>query len=223
MRANVIKAIAVAAELTGAELSEAAVRVMEADLAAYPEPVVLAALDRCRRELKGRLTLGAVMERLAGADGRPGADEAWAISLAAEDEAQTVVWTEEMAQAFAVARPLLDERDKVGARMAFKGAYERLLAEAREAQRPARWSASLGWDVEGRRQALEKAQAQGLLAAPAVAALMPPSRDLGVLGVLVGAPVPALPNNTEEARDAKDVLARCKAMLAGRAQSAEAA
>jgi hypothetical protein len=38
-----------------------------------------------------------------------------------------VVWTDEIVQALAVAKPLLDARDKVAARMAFCQAYERLV------------------------------------------------------------------------------------------------
>ena len=104
MKASILKAVAVTAELTGAELSETALRVMAADLDSYSETAVLRALDRCRRELKARLTLGAVLERIEEQDGRPGADEAWAIALGALDEADTVVWTDEMAEAFAIAR-----------------------------------------------------------------------------------------------------------------------
>ena len=71
------EALAVTAELTGTELSVAAAKVMATDLAAYPRQQVLGALARCRRELKTRLTMAAVIERLD--DGRPGAEEAWAM------------------------------------------------------------------------------------------------------------------------------------------------
>ena len=81
MKPSILKAIAVTAELTGTELSEAALRVMAGDLDTYPEAAVLRALDRCRRELKTRLTLAAALERIEGQDGRPGADEAWAIEI----------------------------------------------------------------------------------------------------------------------------------------------
>ena len=70
MKASILKAVAVTAELTGAELSETALRVMAADLDSYSETAVLRALDRCRRELKARLTLGAVLERIEEQDGR---------------------------------------------------------------------------------------------------------------------------------------------------------
>ena len=93
---TLLEALAVTAELTGTELSEAAARAMVADLQAYPAQQVLVALTRCRRELKGRLTIAAVLERLD--DGRPGPNEAWA--MIPQDEAGSVVWTQEMAEAF---------------------------------------------------------------------------------------------------------------------------
>lgn len=110
-------------------------------------------------------------------DDRPTADEAWAIALGACDEADTVVWTEETAKAFEAARPVLDLGDKVGARMAFKGAYERLVDVARREGRPKSVRASLGWDLDRRAAALSAAVTAGLLPAPEVAGLLPPPDD----------------------------------------------
>jgi hypothetical protein len=107
-------------------------------------------------------------------DGRPEADEAWAIALRAQDEASTVVWTEEIAEALSAARPVLDAGDEVGARVAFRAAYNRLVSDAREQRRPARWAASLGHDPAQREQALQDAVQRNLLPAPQVAALLPP-------------------------------------------------
>lgn len=97
------------------------------------------------------------IERMREADGRPGADEAWALALSSADEARTIVWTEEVAQAFDVARSVLAAGDKVGARMAFRAAYEPLVSEARAAKRPVRWMASEGHDQAGRLAAIERA------------------------------------------------------------------
>jgi hypothetical protein len=99
-------------------------------------------------------------------DGRPDENEAWALSLASQDERETVVWTEEMAKAFYVALPLLNGGEEVGARMAFKDAYSRLVAEARAENRPAKWSVSAGWDNERRAVAIERATIAGLLEGP---------------------------------------------------------
>lgn len=204
MKASILKAVAVTAELTGAELSEAALRVMAGDLDAYTEAAVLRALDRCRRELKTRLTLAAVLERIEEQDGRPGADEAWAIALGATDEADTVVWTDEMAEAFAVARPVLEARDKVGARVAFRDAYERLVREAREAGRGCRWVASIGHDATRREAALTQAVERGRVAIASVAHLLPAPTSSSPVGaaLLEGKPQALLeaPDLTESER-----------------------
>jgi hypothetical protein len=186
MNPRVIKAIAVTAELTGSELSETAIRVMESDLSAYPEDASLRALDRCRKELKGRLTLAAVLERVTECDGRPGKEEAWSIALASSDEAETVVWTDEIAQAMAVAQPLLDVRDKVAARMSFCEKYEALVRDAREAKTACRWSASIGTDSDRRSVALSVAVAIGRIEHKSVARLLPGPESANVVAGLIG-------------------------------------
>src|SRR6185312_1858153 len=112
-------------------------------------------------------------------DDRPTADEAWATAIGALDEADTVVWTEETAQAFEAARPVLELGDKVGARMAFKGAYERLVEAARRDGRLMAVQVSLGWDAERRITAINAAVTAGLLPASEVAGLLPPPDDVG--------------------------------------------
>lgn len=172
--AEIVKAITVTAELTGASLSGSAIAVMAQDLTArYGEAAICNALTRCRRELSRPLTAGAVFERLSQSDGRPTSDEAWAIALDARDEALTVVWNDEICEAFALARPVLAAGDKIGARMAFRDAYDRISRNGREAGRVPAWIASLGWDVSQRTSVLKKAESMGLLPAPVVAALLP--------------------------------------------------
>ena len=121
---EVLKAIAVTAELTGTEFSEAALLAFEADLSGYPDSQVIAALTRCRRELRGRLTVADVLDRMSSAGGHPTANEAWALALSSADETETVVWTDQIAEAAGIVRPILDAGDEVGARMAFRDAYE---------------------------------------------------------------------------------------------------
>lgn len=156
---NLAKAVAVTAELTGTNLSETAIQVMLDDLARYPEPQVMGSLTRCRRELKGRLTIADVISRLN--DGRPGVEEAWA--MLPKDEYATAVWTAEMSQASSVIHNLLDGGDEVAARMAFKEAYNRSCQEARDRGEPVSWSATLGWDKGGREPVLKAAVISGRL------------------------------------------------------------
>ena len=81
----------------------------------------------------------AIVKRCRLMDGRPTDEEAWAIALLSRDEADTVVWTQETAEAFGLCASVLDGGDEVGARMAFRDAYNRLVSDARLAGRPARW------------------------------------------------------------------------------------
>lgn len=165
---NLLKAIAVTAELTGTELSVDAARMMVEDLSQYPAELVLKALTKCRRELKTRMSLADVISRID--DGRPGAEEAWA--MIPKDESGSVVWTEEMAEAYGIASPLINEGDTVQARMAFTETYRDRCAKARDAGIPVRWSPSLGHDHHGREQVLLDAVGKGRLTAAHVEKLL---------------------------------------------------
>ena len=165
----VLQALGVTCELTGTELSTVALRVFAHDLSAYPEEQVLKSLARCRKEIRGRLALADVIMRLE--DGRPGPEEAWA--MIPRDEALTVVWTDEMREAWAVARPLLKDGDVVPARMAFLESYRTLILKAREAGAAPRWEPSIGWDAGLRASVLMEAVEKGRLSAQHVSGLLP--------------------------------------------------
>jgi hypothetical protein len=98
---------------------------------------------------------------LAAADGRPGPEEAWAIGLAARDEAATVVWTAETAEAWDTARHVFALGDEVGARMAFREKYTTLVAAARAEGRPVEWQPSIGHDRDRVTDAIRAAAALG--------------------------------------------------------------
>ena len=163
---TLIQAVAVTVELTGTELSPAAADVMCQELADYPESQVINALIRCRRELKGRMSIADVISRLD--DGRLGADEAWA--LVPKSESETVVWTDEISQAFFVARSAPDD---YSARLAFRQCYERLVFEARRDKKPVVWNVSLGFDKEGREPVIRRAMEQGRIGAAQALTLLP--------------------------------------------------
>lgn len=168
-----LQAVAVAAELTGTQLSAPAARVFAMDLARYPEDQVLSALDRCRRELRGRLTIADVLTRLQ--DGRPGPEEAWA--MLPKDEAASCFWTDEMREASAVAQPLIDEGELIPARMAFLERYRALVQDARDAGRPVQWCFSPGADKSGRERVLLEAVEKGRLSAQHAQDLLPHHRE----------------------------------------------
>lgn len=174
--AKLALAICATAEILGHVLSAEAAELMAEDLSGYSATAVGEALRACRRELTGKLSLAAILQRVQRADGHPEPDEAWAIALQARDEAMTVVMNEEIGQALLVARPVLDAGDKIGGRRTFVVAYERILAQSRTAGRPASWTASLGHDPQHRLLAIEEAGRLGRLPAAEVARLAGPAR-----------------------------------------------
>lgn len=159
-------------------------------VAAYPLATVQQAFDaHVKDQQRGRFPplpadVIAQINGQAAADGRPGADEAWATALQARDEAASVVWTEETAQAWDTARRVLDLGDEVGARMAFRDAYNRLVEEARRQRKPIDWRASLGFDPAGRAEAIGAAEAAGLLAHSPTLALPMPDNTTALFGAM---------------------------------------
>lgn len=149
----------------------------------------------------------AQIDGLVADDGRPGAEEAWAMACRASDEAETVVWSEEMAQAFAVCQPLLEIGDQIGARMAFKESYQRQVEDARRIRRPVSWSASLGHDQAKRNTALLEAETRGLLSSGDALRLAPPQGDMHTLPTLLLA-------NASISHDPELIKARCAELKA---------
>lgn len=127
-------------------------------------------------------------------DGRPEANEAWATAITSLDENDTVVWTGETAEAFGVARSILDLGDKVGARMAFIDAYQRLVVQARSMRHPVQWQVSEGFDKERRRLAISTAIELGRIPARDYAALTAPDVTL----LLNGPQAVGMPDSVRE-------------------------
>lgn len=214
MSSEVLKALVVTALMTETQLSDEQLSVMEQDLAQYPEGLVLSALTRCRNELRGRLRTVEVVDRIVEAWGHPSGNEAWAMALAARDEANTVVWTEQIAEAMGIAQPVLDLGDETGARMAFREAYDRILRERRQ---PPRWFASLGSDPGRRAAALDSAVRSGRLTERHAAGLLPAPADSGPIAdaLFGGQPLRLADLSPEDRERARLNVARLKAILAG--------
>lgn len=186
---EVLKALVVTAELTQTALSKPALLAMESDLSGYLKESVLRALVRCRKELTGKMSLAAIIERIQSADGWQSANEAWATALRYFDESETVILNDEMREACATVRPIIESGDEVGARMAFRDTYERAVSHAREAGRRPQWMPSLGDDKEKRALALTEAVGRGMLDPSQIAGLLPaPKAELGetIAGLLTG-------------------------------------
>jgi hypothetical protein len=136
-------------------------------LSPFPAATIRKAFEAYRMERPDFAPVpNGIVARCKLLDGRPDDNEAWAIAITSQDERETVVWTSEMAEAFSLASPLLATGDEIGARMAFKDAYKRLVDDARASNKPVQWSVSAGWDTSRRQIAVEKAVVAGLLAGP---------------------------------------------------------
>jgi len=176
---KLVLALMATAEVMGSEIKPNVAVVMVDDLSGYQLADVLQALTRVRREHTGKLTLKVILEILASVGGWISANEAWAIALPAADEAATVVWTQEMAKAWAIAKPILDAGDKIGARMAFIPAYERFVEQAKRESRLPHYEISAGWDANMRELAVQNAVTAGLLPPPPQQTALPaPNRPV---------------------------------------------
>lgn len=147
-------------------------------------------------------------------DGRLSADEAWAEVVKAADEHASMLWTDEMREAWFQCKPVFDSGDEIGARMAFRQHYSRLLDAARLQGRPVKYEVSLGFDSDSRQQVIEKAVAVGAISADKQAKLLPSPTE-GVLqighdgGLAVSDTAPA-----EFRERFKQILADAKALSA---------
>lgn len=159
-------AVCATAETLGQTLSAGAAKLIAEDLADYQPQDIRAALQACRRELTGKLTLAAILQRVQAADGRPEPNEAWALALGASDETDSAVLTEEIQLAMGASQAVLDAGDKIGARMAFLSAYQRFVDAARREAKPVRWALSMGYDPQRRVAAVQAAVRLGRLTDP---------------------------------------------------------
>ena len=91
--AGLAAAICATAEAMGQEMNPGTAAMMAEDLCAYSVSAVKAALKACRFEVKGKLAMADILQRVQAADGRPGKDEAWAIAMTTNDDFETVVLT----------------------------------------------------------------------------------------------------------------------------------
>jgi len=211
--AGLAAAICATAEAMGQEMNPGTAAMMAEDLCSYPVPVVKAALKACRFEVKGKLAMADILQRVQVADGRPGKDEAWSLALTASDESETVVMTAEIQQAMTAAGPVLKLGDKVGARMAFMSAYERLVAAARAEASPTVWSVSLGFDPVRRVTAIESAVRMQLITQQAGAQYLADLRIVpitsdgqAIAGLITGSAAQPSPHLREKLADVRQIV-----------------
>lgn len=211
------EALSVTAEICGTEFSLPASRAILVRLSTYPERAVMKALERCQNEITGRLSLAAIIQRID--DGRLSADEAWSTAMVLMDETRTALVNDEIMEAFGVAKEIYEAGDKIGARMAFRAAYEQIVADARSSGRPsAKMWASVGTNKQEAADVLNQAVERGLLSSSYVANLLPHKVDELVMSSVLSlaAPIAVLENKQstqDEKKIAENAIARIKAML----------
>lgn len=169
---KLLEIIAATAELMGTQLSPMALAVMAKDLQSYDVELVMQALSNVRKNAN-RFNLAAIIAEIEALkpDGRLGAEEAWASYP--HNEADSAVITDEMAEAMRVAHPLMLDGDNIGARMAFKEAYLRIVKNNKANEVKPRWFPSLGHCKEGREQVLKEAVEKGRLTNDHAMSLLP--------------------------------------------------
>lgn len=97
----------------------------------------------------------------ASANQHIGADEAWAIVIESFDEESTVVMTPQIAEARGIALPIFQSSDEVGARVAFRDAYNRIIKTSPSPK----WFVSEGFDKARKADAVANAIQLGRLTA----------------------------------------------------------
>ncbi|UUE94454.1 hypothetical protein [Comamonas thiooxydans] len=158
--------LALTSEAMGHALSPAAAAMMADDLSIYPLQALERALKRVRAQHTGKLGTKVVLDQLEALAGRLAPSEAWALALKSNDEGETIVWTDEICQALEQSMPLLRAGDKVGARMAFIAAYERITITAREQRLLPTVQVTFGTNRELRQLALTTAIERNQISAP---------------------------------------------------------
>lgn len=192
-------------------------------LEAYPLPAVQSALDaHAKCPERGRFwplpaDLLAKLETAAAIDGRPSPEEAWSTAIQAQDEAVTVVWTTETAQAWGdVGQALMDAGDRFNASRGFIAKYFDLCSAARKRGQPVQWVVSQGHDKDLRHQALETAFKAGRISRETCRQMLPRHQDAGpIVAAIAGKVVPLLngpkaatPDRIAEIQNASDRLSK---------------
>lgn len=146
----------------GKTLSIGAMQLVIDALKEYPLTHLLGAIKKHLKSARFAPVPADIIEIIATHTGAKhiGAEEAWGLALESFDEFSTVVWTPEIAEARGIAADIYHSGDKIGARMAFKEAYNRIIATT--SKRP-KWLINAGFDPEHRAVAIQQAIAVGRL------------------------------------------------------------
>jgi hypothetical protein len=215
---RLLQALATTAELMNSQLSPGALAMMVKDLSAYSQENIYQALTNMRKTAKffNLPTLIDELQKLSP-NRRISADEAWA--LYPHNEADSAVITNEMAEAMGIAQTLLNEGDKIGARMAFKQAYDRIVETNKSNGIDPKWFASLGHEPEGRELVVKEAVRLGRLPSSSIQTLLPAPVDQNFTkGVMLLKSTMQVEDKStpEQIEKNKQRIAQIKQMLGGK-------
>jgi len=113
-------------------------------------------------------------------DGRPRAEEAWAVAIGAMDENDTIVWTQETADAwYSCASELMQAGDKFNASRGFIAKYDELVLAARKQNKPVTWLVAQGYDKDKRDHVIREAYKAKKISQAQAVALLPHHKSDG--------------------------------------------
>ena len=223
-RAGFAAHILAIAEIYGKALSTPAIGIYWTALQGYPLAAVQRAIERHVQDSEaGRFfpkpaDLIRQLRPRAEDDDHPDPDEAWGLLVRLiGDERETGVLTDEMRAGWQACQPILDLGDEVGARRCFIEVYARQVQNARQRNRPARWTVTLGTDPALRQQRLGEALEARRIGVDQVRALLPgpaPASLDQVAGLLEGPDVPR-----QDAETAQRLRALAALLRAGSAEA----
>lgn len=166
--------------------------------------------------------ISAVLEPVNG-QAWPSSDEAWSICVRTFDESDTVVVTDEIMRAREAAQPIMDIGDEVGARMAFRDTYDRLVGAAKFSGTPPRWWVTHGSDPNLRRQRITEAVELRRLPRSALDALPGTQASISDTIRVLEHVVKTDPDRRDQAEKARGMLASLKDILATKSAADDAA
>jgi hypothetical protein len=152
-------------------------------LSGYPLQAVLGALSVHTKKSRFAPTPADICEIIDSRCGNEhiGSDEAWTIALKSFDENETIEMTDEIFEARNIAHAQWLEGDKIGSRMAFKDAYQRIVKTAGKPK----WRPILGNDKCRIEPALQEAVRKGRLTQEQAARHLAAPMGGGVVGKLL--------------------------------------
>lgn len=178
----------------GRQLSQRAMTMVFEALAEYPLSIVELAIAQHVKQSKFAPTPSDIVEIITSGRKHWAADEAWGLVLKSFDELETVVMTREMLAAKSQIQEIYNSGDTVGARMAFRAAYDRII---RSSPAPV-WQVSAGYDPQRRADAVIEAVNQGLLPRGTENKYLEHApKDAGLIAGLLTGKVSELPKNAE--------------------------